>query len=275
MRLRSFSAFSFIFLNVSSGTSTMRISFRFFLAMPQIYTNFHNSKFEYCFYFFIFAKPCLRWQYKLFNARSVNGILDVPANVRAYFFMAQIQLRSRKTKETEYCIVDEQDFEWLNKYKWFKVCNGNKYYAQSSLYEDGKQKTVQIHRLIMNPEKGKVVDHIDGNGLNNSRSNLRIATSSQNSRNRGGNKNTSSKYKGVSLIHFKHCQKRKNGENKIYKYARWRAMINFGNGNKLIGFYKTEEEAALAYNKMSLKHHGEFAFINKIPDSFESGTTTP
>ncbi len=105
-----------------------------------------------------------------------------------------------------------------------------------------------MHNLIINTPDGMEADHINGNTLDNRRSNLRICTRGQNQRNRRGNLNGTSKYKGVSF----------KNENK-----KWVAQIGFKK-NMFIGYYKTEIEAALAYNEAAKKYHGKFARLNKI-----------
>lgn len=81
--------------------------------------------------------------------------------------------------------VDDEDFDRLNQFRWSIFKNMQTYYATTSVSINGKRRNVYIHRLIMCLNDDEVlVDHIDGNGLNNIKSNLRIATPSENSRNR-------------------------------------------------------------------------------------------
>ena len=95
--------------------------------------------------------------------------------------MKQIPLTKNK-----FTLVDDEDYELVNKYNWYFGAG----YARS-------MEKILMHRLIMKAKKGQMIDHIDGNGLNNQRSNLRFCTHSQNMANKKGFKNTSSKYKGV------------------------------------------------------------------------------
>jgi len=107
-----------------------------------------------------------------------------------------------------------------------------------------------MHREIMDAPAGMEVDHINGNGLDNRKCNLRLATSSQNKRNqRKQRRKTSSKYKGV------YWHKR----DKV-----WVVRIQAEGKEKYIGSYKTEQEAALAYNEAALKYHGEYAKLNEV-----------
>ncbi len=105
-----------------------------------------------------------------------------------------------------------------------------------------------MHRLILNLDK-ELCDHKDGNGLNNQRNNIRAATKSQNNMNKIGR--GSSSYLGV-YIHKKDAVKK------------WRAQIKVNDKKIHIGVFEREEDAALAYNKMAIKYHKEFANLNII-----------
>jgi hypothetical protein len=94
------------------------------------------------------------------------------------------------------------------------------------------------------------VDHINGDGLDNQRCNLRLATHSENLRNRGYTKKNTSRYKGVTW----------------YKpYKKWRAQIKTDHKMKNLGYFDIPEEAAEAYNEAAKKYHGSFAWLNKLP----------
>jgi hypothetical protein len=148
-----------------------------------------------------------------------------------------------KLINSEYdAIVSDEDFPIVSKYVWRRSRNG---YAIARI----NGVTMYMHRFIMNPEPHELVDHIDGIRLNNQRHNLRCCTISENNRNcvkRSGEH--TSKYKGVCF----------SSHDKMWKTAV---------GNKTIGYYKTEEEAALAYDKAALEEFGDFAKINNIDPS--------
>lgn len=151
--------------------------------------------------------------------------------------------------------VDDDDFEELNKFKWTLTKCDNSFYALRTIYEGriskgvyGKQKKIYLHRQIMNAPSDKLVDHKDGDGLNCQKTNMRLATKSENQRNKKPKTNGTSEYLGV-------CWSKK--ENK------WLAQINIPNVRKRIGVFKSEENAAIAYNILAEKHYGEFANINK------------
>lgn len=159
------------------------------------------------------------------------------------------------SKGRDFAIVDDEDFDLLSAYTW-KLQNGSskytkKYYGSRAVKVDGVEKYQLMHRIIMGvSDKSVQVDHIDGNGLNNQRSNLRICNSSQNNKNRNKmNKKTTSIFKGVCF----------DKSRQLYN-----AAIRIDGKCKNIGRYKTEAEAAMAYNYMAFFNHGEFAVLNSI-----------
>ena len=143
-------------------------------------------------------------------------------------------------------LVDNEDFDYLNQFNWAAQYNTKtkSYYAIRSKccgYFDGKQKkkTLRMHRLIMDAEKGIEIDHINHDTLDNRKENLRIVTTRQNNQNRSGN--FSSKYPGVSW------NKREN---------KWRSYIRIGDKQKHLGYFKDEDKAFQAY-KNALSNLGE------------------
>ena len=150
-------------------------------------------------------------------------------------------------------LVDDEDFEWLNQWKWSLSQLGTNrkyrsiYYAhRTQWYKNGVQRDISMHRLILDAPKGLEVDHIDGNGLNNQRSNLRLCTRTQNARNARRRKNGSSRFKGV-------CKTRE---------GRWNARI-YANGKRAnLGVFKNEADAARAYDAAAAEAFGEFARLN-------------
>ena len=157
--------------------------------------------------------------------------------------MKQIRLTQRMV-----ALVDDADFEQLSKHKWCAVRARGRWYAVRSIpMEKGKQTTIRMHRFIMNAPRDQQVDHLDGNGLNNQRSNLRICTSAQNNRNRRKMVGTSPVFKGVYW----------NKENQ-----RWHAQITQNGHRHHLGYFDNEIDAAYAYDAAARKHFGEFACIN-------------
>lgn len=102
----------------------------------------------------------------------------------------------------------------------------------------------RLHRVVMNASGGQLVDHIDGNKLNNKKSNLRICSNAQNLHNRGANKNNSSGKKGV------YADKRS---------GKWIAQIGVGNKRIHVGTFSDVNEAAAAYKEAAIRLHKDFA----------------
>lgn len=158
--------------------------------------------------------------------------------------MRRIYLRNIK----KYTLVDDGDFELLNKWRWLGDRIGNTYYVKRRDYTNGPPgKMTYMHRVILNPKKGMHVDHKDRNGLNNRRNNLRECTRSQNMVNQKPQKNGSSKYLGVGWDKAR---------------GKWKAQVCKDYKHTMIGRFDTEREAALAYDKKAKELHGEFARIN-------------
>jgi len=153
-------------------------------------------------------------------------------------------MRKIKLTQNKYALVDETIFDVLNKNKWFAVKSGNTYYAGRNLKVDGgKQKTVLMHSFIVTAKKGLDIDHIDGNGLNNQKYNLRVCTRSQNLMNQGKQKSNTSGFKGVSW-HKGH--------------KKWGARIYYNGKNNQLGYFNDKIDAYEAYCNACVKYHGEF-----------------
>ena len=148
----------------------------------------------------------------------------------------------------KYAIVDPEDFERLNKHKWCAVKSCNTFYANRTIYVGKKSISIRMHREIIQPTGYLFVDHINHNGLDNRKANLRLATCAQNNYNsRNFRKSESSKYKGVRW-------------NKQIK--KWAVIICFNKKSKFIGYFEDEKQAAKAYDKAAKKYHGQFASLN-------------
>lgn len=165
--------------------------------------------------------------------------------------MKEIQLscaRTCKNTGKYVALVDDEDYEYLNQFSWCVLKGYNTFYAgKRIILENGKSTTKRMHHFIIDCEK---IDHIDHDGLNCQRNNLRPCTKQQNCMNTRPNTNTSSIYKGVHYL-----KSRKN----------WQASIGFNLKKIWLGRFKTEIEAALAYNQRAVELFGEFACLNTIP----------
>jgi hypothetical protein len=150
----------------------------------------------------------------------------------------------------KYALIDEADFDLVSQHKWQAKPHRRTVYAAAGLYENGRHRVIRMHRLILQAGDGQSVDHINGDGLDNRRANLRFATPSQNQHNRRGSAKASSSYKGV----FWHKGSRK-----------WLAQITVNWKAIYLGLYADEMEAALAYDCAARELHGEFARLN-FPD---------
>ena len=139
-------------------------------------------------------------------------------------------------------IIDDEDFERVSAINWRLISN---VYFGIGKRINGKYKIIRLHRFIIDAPEGYEVDHVNCNTLDNRKTNLRLCTRTQNSRNRLKNKNNSSGYKGVTRDR-----------------NRWRAMIIAENKRVVLGIYETKEEAYKAYCEASKKFHGEFGRIS-------------
>lgn len=110
--------------------------------------------------------------------------------------MRRIPLRNKSEKVLNFAIVDDEDYNVLSKFKWCRKQCKNLIYAHGA-YIAGSQKHTLMHKMILWTPKGYCIDHIDGNGLNNRRSNLRIVTQKQNSWNHKKNSNNTSGFLNV------------------------------------------------------------------------------
>ena len=140
-------------------------------------------------------------------------------------------------------IVDAEDYDWLSQYKWCAARAKNTFYATRTERKRG----ISMHRIIMNAPKGLMCDHIDHNGLNNRKSNLRLCTPAQNVHNKRPQRDSSSKYKGVGW------KKRSR---------KWEARIRFQGKLYHLGDFTDEIKAALAYDDKAIELFGEFAYLN-------------
>ena len=159
-----------------------------------------------------------------------------------------------KLTQGRFATVDDEDFEYLNQWKWYLMINKQrgKYYVQARVKnENGFFETILMHRLILSISDPKIfVDHKFGDGLDNRKENLRICTNAENLRNKNIQKNNISGYKGVSW----------NARAKKYQ-----AQIQIDRKIKYLGLFTCPIEGAKAYNEAALIHHGKFARLNQIP----------
>jgi len=143
-------------------------------------------------------------------------------------------------------IIDKTDYKKVVKYTWHITPRG---YVVAMI----DNKLYKLHRFILNIfDKTITVDHINHNGCDNRKCNLRFCTQQQNNWNAQKHKEASSKYKGVSWHMSVH---------------KWQAYINYNHKRICLGCFDSEEEAALEYNKKAKELFGEFAYINQIKEN--------
>ncbi len=147
--------------------------------------------------------------------------------------------------------VDDTDYEELSKHKWcaHKHSSGNFYAMRMPTQINGKRHTIYMAREILGLKHGdkRQADHIDHNTLNNCQVNLRVCTNQQNQMNQKSHLNKTSQFKGVSW-------------NK--QHNKWYAQIMINGITKSLGFWNTEEVAALAYDMVAIREFGDFAHLN-------------
>ena len=161
--------------------------------------------------------------------------------------MKRIELTQGK-----YTFVDDEDFYVLRTMKWWAVNNKcRKYNRKDFWYAMGwsNGKRIKMHNFILNTPKGYLVDHKDGDGLNNCKNNLRVTTLQKNAMNQRLSKANTSGFKGVYFL--------KN-------YKKYRANIRFNKKLIYLGDYVKIEDAVGAYDNAAVKYFGEFAKTNQM-----------
>lgn len=160
-------------------------------------------------------------------------------------------MREIALTQGQVAIVDEEDYERVSAFKWhaWKAGNSRTYYASRTIsYVDKGKRIYQkifLHRFVMNTEdKSTFVDHVNHEGLDCRKSNLRAATQMQNLWNRRKISLCSSMFKGVYL----------------HKTGKWVARL----GKMYLGIFSSEQEAAYAYNRSASEKYGQFALLNVI-----------
>lgn len=142
-----------------------------------------------------------------------------------------------------FATIDDEDYERVSNHSWCIDEHKNTLYATTRF----KRKKIYLHRFLTNPGPGQVVDHKDGNGLNCSKSNLRLCSQSENLYNKKKKSGTSSKWKGVYWY-------KRNGK--------WKAQITRDGRITHLGYFDNEADAATVYNFYAFLYYGEFAVFN-------------
>lgn len=145
-------------------------------------------------------------------------------------------------------LVDDEDYDWITADgQWHVTGYGHRLYAARTRWTAEKRSYGErMHRLIL--PGARFIDHINGNGMDNRRANLRPATAAQNSQNRRRRSDNRSGYKGVG--------------HSVVPHLPWISTITADGEVHYLGVFETAEEAALAYDTAALEYHGEFARLN-------------
>ena len=152
-------------------------------------------------------------------------------------------MKQIKLTRGAFALVDDEDFDRLNAFKWHAQGHPESMYACNR--RTIKRPCIYMHRMLF-PD-WQYIDHINGNGLDNRRCNLREATKSQYGANRGPNRNNTTGYKGVCW---------NVGRKK------WIAQLRAQGVDRMTGQFDSAEEAARAYDRAAVKAFGEFAYLN-------------
>lgn len=149
-------------------------------------------------------------------------------------------------------LVDDADYELIKGYRWRATPDVGRrtVYAVASIREEGRKRAVWMHRLITAAPVDSLVDHVNGDGLDNRRSNLRPCSAKQNTRNRRRHENNTTGFKGVA-------QDKRDG--------RYRAYIMVDGAQVALGGFACPLRAARAYDRAAAEHFGEFASLNFAP----------
>ena len=201
----------------------------------------------------------VRIRYNLLNGlkRFPDTSCVVALTSRESFLFARVtKMKKIPLTQGKYAIVDDEDYESAIRFKWHIIQSPKKtnHYARNTMamgYINNKRRYchIYLHRLIMRPPIGMEVDHINHDGLDCRRTNMRICSKIQNLHNSRIYKNNHSGYKGVSL------SKSRN---------KWRARIQHRGKLISLGYYSDKLDAAKAYNQKAKELYGVFAYLNSI-----------
>lgn len=149
----------------------------------------------------------------------------------------------------ETAVVDAADWPLVCGYRWYAFSGPWTTYARARIgtQDSGRRRYAYLHRLLLGAGVGEQVDHIDHDGLNNRRANLRIATCSQNAGNSRRRSDNKSGYKGVSWY---------------ARSGKWWACIRRDGKTRHLGYFSDPWDAAMAYNVAAREVFGEFAYVN-------------
>jgi len=178
----------------------------------------------------------------------MNGLLEKNVSESAPIATLPIgTYREIPLTQGKVAIVDPEDYEWLSQWNWYaRFSKGAWYVLRAGPKVKGKCHSVYMHRVIMQTPDGMQTDHINGNGLDNRRENMRSCNCAQNQYNQQKQKRaTSSRFKGVS-----------------WDGRKYRAYIKVAGECISLGRFASEVQAALTYDEAARRYFGEFAYTN-------------
>jgi len=196
------------------------------------------------------------------NKPTKNQLLNKPSDYRAKVYQGAylvvdfgnyvcVSIKSEKV------LIDKTFLPEFLKYKWY-VRSGKKIYVKKRVYRNifngGKCNIKYLSRIVINAKKWEIVDHINGNTLDNRKINLRICEHCQNLMNRCASRRNKTGYKGVVF------------DKKSHKYI---ARIGYRGKSYYLGVFYSAEDAAISYNRMVKKYHKKFGVLNKIKKGTE------
>lgn len=153
------------------------------------------------------------------------------------------ETREIKLTKGQVALIDAADYEFASQFKWHALPSHGRFYAARRISVGGVRRVLRLHRVLVDAPDDMLVDHKNGDSLDNRRDNLRICTASENSVNwhrRSAKKSCA--FRGVSR----------------HSATRWRVKLD----NRHLGLFADQTEAARAYDREALRVHGEFAITN-------------
>lgn len=166
----------------------------------------------------------------------------------------RIPLHSRKYHDL-FAVIDEEDADLVRHHRWCPKTGRNTIYAHTAITRDGVRTSITLHRFLIDAKPGEIVDHINHDGLDNRRSNIRVCTLDQNGANRrGAAKSNQCGYIGV----YFHT-----------RFNRYCASVSRKGKTIHVGYFDNALDAAHARDRVALEFYGEFATLN-FPDEQEA-----